>query len=357
MVRYRILEKEIDRLVATAIREALFPGVEIFFAQGESVVYHECFGRYDSNGTALERCSVFDLASLTKPIATSAAILHLIDAQKLSLRSSLTEVVPEFFRREKERITLFHLLTHTSGLPAWRDLYSPRFDRRQGWAKLCDTELDCPPGQKVVYSCLGFLVLSEIVRRVSGSSLADYCREHIFGPIRTKRLCFRPGKSCRKIVPTAFCPIRNRYLRGSVHDENAYLFDEEGGNAGLFGTVGDIHRFCRMVFGEGTLEGETVLSREAVRYWTESRLPEHLSQRALGWDVNGRHEEYRSCGEKMPIGSLGHTGFTGTSLWMDKRTELVAIILSNRVNISREGNLAGMRAFRPQIHDLLLSMV
>ena len=353
------MQKEIRQLVAKAIEDTVFPGVEIFFAQGEEILYHECFGTYDIHNAsaALEKCSIFDLASLTKPIATSAAIVHLVDNKKLTFHEPLTKIIPEFFSHEKKKITLLHLLTHTSGLPAWKDLYSPCFDKHLGWKKLCNCTLDSPPGQKVIYSCLGFLVLSEIVRRISGMSLSDYCQRHIFGPIQAEQLRFRPGENCKKIVPTAYCPLRRRYLRGIVHDENAYLFDEEGGNAGLFGTVRNIYKFCRMIFGEGTINGETILSQQAVRYWTKNHLPKHLVPRALGWDINSRREEYRSCGEKMPINGLGHTGFTGTSLWIDKRTELVVIILSNRVNISREGNLALMSAFRPRIHDMLFSML
>ena len=353
------MEKKIRRLAEKAIEEKVFPGAEIFFSQGKHVLYHECFGTYDicRASPALQKHSIFDLASLTKPLATSAAIMHLVDRRKLALHASLTKVIPEFFAHEKEGITLTHLLTHTSGLPAWRDLYSPRFDKQRGWEKLCETGLIASPGNRAIYSCLGFLVLSEIVRRVSGVSLSEYCHRYLFCPMRITKLSFRPGENCESIVPTVYCPLRKRYLQGVVHDENAYLFDEEGGNAGLFGSALDIYKFCRMIFNEGTFGDKIILSQEAVQDWTKNHMPGHLPPHALGWCINSRQEKYRSCGQKMPMGSLGHLGFTGTSLWIDKRRELVVIVLSNRVNVSREANVALMRDFRPRIHDLLLSLL
>ena len=196
-----------------------------------------------------------------------------------------------------------------------------------------------------------------MVRRLSGMTLDTFCRRHIFEPLGLESFRFSPDWKKLNIIPTAYCPIRNRWLHGEVHDENAALFDGEGGNAGLFGTASDIHRYCLMLLNGGNLEGQKVLSERMIEIQFQNQNSATLTPRTFGWDWNPESADYKSCGDRMPTGSIGHLGFTGTSLWLDRQSQIIVIILTNRLRISREGNLEQMRAFRPMIHDKLLSLI
>ncbi len=350
-------ETRIRQLVDQSFASRLFPGLEILAAKGDSIRYHQIFGRFEGTPQSpkLERNSLFDLASLTKPLATTSAILHLVESDLLDLEERVSILIPEFRRQGTEKITVRHLLTHTSGLPAWSALYEPEFDKTSGWDKLFNTELQSPPETEMVYSCLGFILLGEIVRRVSKLSLSEYCREFIFSPLGLRNPVFNHDQSRQDLVPTAYCPFRKKMLRGIVHDENAYLFDGEGGNAGLFGTATDIFRFCRMLLCGGVLNNVRIFTPETTRLMFRNHNPVPISARALGWDYNASTAKYMSCGDRMPRGSVGHLGFTGTSLWLDPDSKIVVIILSNRVYFSREKSIPLMQSFRPKMHGLILS--
>ncbi|MBU3918110.1 beta-lactamase family protein [bacterium] len=350
---------KINDLVTKALNGKIFPGIEIFLAQGDSVLFHEAFGflAKTQESKKLQKNSLFDLASLTKPLATAMAILHLYDSNKLDLKDFASNFLPELKRKETRDITISHLLTHTSGLPDWLPLFEPAFDKDTGWKRLINTKLNHKPGTKTVYSCLGYILLSEIVRRVSNTSLSNYCDKHIFSPLGLSQLLFNPSESTVDvdIVPTAYCPYRKKMLQGVVHDENAGLFEGEGGNAGLFGTIRDIYQLCAMLLSGGVLNNKRVLSRETAQLMLCNQNGSDLEPRTMGWDIKQGTPEYWSCGDLMPTGSIGHLGFTGTSIWMDPRSKIIVILLSNRVNINREENIPLMRAFRPEMHDLLFS--
>jgi len=350
-------ETEIERRVFLALAQKVFPGVEIFLARSDTVLFHRVYGRFNQtpDSPPLTLNAVFDLASLTKPLATASAILHLIEHGALALTTPIGRLLADFNQSPHSTITIQQLLTHTSGMPAWAPLYSPDFNRQRGWQKLRSMPLLYPPGTAVTYSCLGFILLAEILRRVTQISLNQYCRQYLFTPLGLSSLSFHPDPTRPDIVPTAFCPHRGGLLRGVVHDENAYLFEGEGGNAGLFGSALDIHRFCRLLWQRGQLDGIRIFTEETVASFLRNHNPPYLPPRALGWDYHSGRDEYHSCGRYMPVGSLGHLGFTGTSLWMDPVSQTLVLILSNRVNISRDENLPLLRSFRPEIHDLLLS--
>ncbi|MCP4757222.1 MAG: beta-lactamase family protein [Proteobacteria bacterium] len=356
--RYQ-LEEKVGRLVDQAIKSKIFPGIEILLAKSGTILFHQAFGRLEgtANSPQLVKNSLFDLASLTKPLATATAVLHLVESGRLNLDEKATVIIPEFYRSETAKINIRQLLTHTSGLPDWIALYESNFDKSRGWKKLVRTGLQYEPGSEAVYSCLGFILLGEIVRRISKTSLSDYCKNFIFSPLDLPNLLFNPDPARSDIVPTAYCPLRKKTLRGIVHDENAFLFDGEGGNAGLFGTAEEIHRFCLMLLSGGEINGVRVFSPRAIRNLFMNHNPVSIPPRTLGWDYNTGNAEYMSCGDLMPAGSVGHLGFTGTSLWLDPNSKIVVILLSNRINLAREENIPLMRAFRPQMHDLLLSTI
>lgn len=355
----RLNTEPIRELAERAIKQGVFPGIEILCARGETLLFHEAYGKMDrgQDSPPMDRGSIFDLASLTKPLATATAVLHLSDGGQLRLDGYASDIITEFKNSEKEGITLSQLLTHSAGFSDWLPLYEPRFDRETAWKKLVAAPLAYQPGTSVIYSCLGYIVLGEIVRRTAGCSLADYCSSRIFTPLGLKTLGFNPDPGQEKMVTTAFCPLRKKWLNGVVHDENAFAFGGEGGNAGLFGTAADIHRVCLMLLSSGRINGERLFSDQAVQAMLINQNPTTLPARTFGWDVNDGRETEMSCGNRMPTGSIGHLGFTGTSIWMDPVSEIMIILLSNRVNLSREDNIPLMRVFRPKMHTTLLSTV
>jgi serine-type D-Ala-D-Ala carboxypeptidase len=354
-----MLKSEVPRLVNRAMEDQIFPGVEILLAKGESVIFHESYGKIDGSpgSPELRTNYLFDLASLTKPLATAPAILHAQEQGALNINDKILLYIPELKSAETKKITIKQLLTHTSGLPDWLPLYEPGFDRLEAWHSLLNVRLQHEPGVEMVYSCLGYLLLAEVVRRVSKLSLDAYCRRFIFNPLGLNNLVFNPDQDRDDVVPTAYCPYRQKLLKGVVHDENAFLFQGEGGNSGLFGTAKEIHQFCLMLGNNGAFDGNQLFSEKTVRLMTENQNSGQVAPRTMGWDFKSSNEVYMSCGKRMPIGSIGHLGFTGTSIWFDPLSKYLIIILSNRVNITREANIPQMMAFRPEIHELLLSSV
>lgn len=351
----RKTKRAIADLVQTAREKGLFPGIEIFCAKGEQVVYHEAFGCLDGGPERqdLRKGWLFDLASLTKPLATAPAVVHLAECGKIDLLAPASIVIEEFAESGKSGLTIAQLLTHSAGFADWLPLFEPDFDRDAAWEQLIRAPLAYEPGTAVIYSCLGYIVLGELVRRLTGDSLAAYCRRELYAPLGIENLLFNPGEGGSTIVPTAYCPLRKKWLRGLVHDENAFTFNGEGGNAGLFGTAADIHAVCRMLLSSGRIN--TIFSSGALSSMVENQNPPSLPPRTFGWDVNDGNEEQMSCSDLMPPGSIGHLGFTGTSIWMDPLSKIIIILLSNRVNLSREATIPMMQAFRPAMHALLLS--
>ncbi|MBU2515621.1 beta-lactamase family protein [bacterium] len=354
-----MIPPKIDNLATEAIDKQIFPGIEILVADNDSVLFHKAYG-YTAVGDKkkpLGKNFLFDLASLTKPLATTCAILHLISRKKLQLDDMLGKFIPEFKDKNSRLINLVHLMTHTSGLPDWVALYEPEYNAETGWKKLMNTPLIHKPGTCTVYSCLGYILLAEIVRRISGESLKNYCIKNLYYPLGLEYLTFNPLEDNIdiEIVPTGFCPHRQKDLSGIVHDENAGLFNGEGGNSGLFGTAQNIHRFCLALLSGGELDGVRILPKDLVGKMFRNHNPPTLIPRSLGWDIKLGKADYWSCSSLMPDGSIGHLGFTGTSLWMDPQTKRIILLLSNRVLISREGNIPQMREFRPLMHSLIIS--
>ena len=350
-------ERSIARLAKSAIADGIFPGIEILCARGNSILFHKAYGRVDKHEASqtLQTDSLFDLASLTKPLATAAALVHMSDCGLVNPNNPASLFIKEFKQTEKADLTISQLLTHTAGFPDWIALYEPDFDEKAAWQKLNDVPLTYKPGSTVIYSCLGYIVLSEIVRRISQMTLADYCRSKIYQPLGLTDLLFNPDPQRENIVPTAYCPLRKKQLQGQVHDENAFAFAGEGGNAGLFGTASAIFTFCRMLLSSGKLNDKQIFSTVAVDSLLTNQNHSLLAPRTYGWDMNDGSEINMSCGKLMPIGSIGHLGFTGTSIWMDPVSQILIILLSNRVNLTRDDNIPLMRLFRPKMHTLLLS--
>lgn len=349
--------QELTNLVEGAIRRKLFPGMELLVAKGDETLLHEAWGTLEISpeAAAMEIGTLFDIASLTKPMATAASVMILLEKGMLGLEDKIADFFPEYETPEKRGITLRHMLTHTSGLPDWVDLYSESQGRAEALQRLLNTPLNHPTGTAMVYSDLGYLITGEIIRRVSGQNLGDFFHQHIAHPLQLHHTTFSPLGTDLKlpIAPTQYCTFRQQLLRGVVHDENAYVFGEEGGNAGLFSTATDLHRFGRMILNRGVLDGVRLLAPRTVDMMTSNHNPSRLPPRGLGWDIKGDMFTYTSSGALMKPGAIGHTGFTGTSIWMEEDSGLMVILLTNRVHISRDRNQADMIRFRPRLHNVV----
>lgn len=350
---------DLRALVDDALRSQIFPGIEVLVARNDELYLHEAWGQLEvgPEDTSLQVGTLFDIASLTKPVATATCILVLLERGALGLEDPVAQYFPEYDSEEKAGITIRHLLTHTSGLPAWMDLYNDTKSPAEALQHLLNSPLQVPTGSAMIYGDPAFLILGELVRRLGKLSLSEFFYRNISHPLGLSETTFNPlveGWDI-PIAPTQFCPFREQLLRGVVHDENSYVFGGEGGNAGVFSTARDLWRYSRMILNHGELDGVRILSSRSVQSMIANHNPERLPPRGLGWDIKGEEFGYSSCGELTRAGAIGHTGFTGTSLWIEPREGLIVIALTNRVNISRDKNQQDMVRFRPKLHNLLMA--
>jgi CubicO group peptidase (beta-lactamase class C family) len=365
----------IERAMLAAVEAGVFPGAVLSVRLRGRPVYHRAFGcsailpRREPAGPD----TLYDLASLTKPLATATAALCLLQEKRLDLDDPLDAILPELQGTAIGRATVFHLLNHSSGLPAWRPLYErvAEQDRTQpGFlgseaAKtmvlrlIRDEPLLTPSGTRTLYSDLGFMLLGFAVERLAGCSLAAYCGERIYDPIGAGPLFFigrhgvpiggakgRPADLTR-VAPTEEDDWRGRMLRAEVHDENAYALGGVSGHAGLFGTAEAVLAVsgCWLA---GYLGRESVLRPEWVRRFVSRQEQTAGSSWGLGWDTPSAPS---SSGRRFSSASFGHLGYTGTSLWIDPGAELEVALLTNRVHPTRKNEK--IREFRPLIHDLI----
>jgi CubicO group peptidase (beta-lactamase class C family) len=330
----------IDAVVAAAIKDGRTPGAVVLVVRQGKVALRKAYGQrqVQPHAESMSTDTVFDLASLTKPVATATAILLLVERGKLRLEDRVSTHLPAFGQHGKDRITIEHLLLHTSGLPAGNPVRDYDSGRARAIEKINDLRLLADPGKRFVYSDLGFIVLGELVGKVSGAPLDVFCERNIFIPLGLAEMTFRPGKDlAARAAPTE--KEGGRWLRGEVHDPRARRLGGVAGHAGLFGTADDLAVYAQMLLDLGSWLGRRVLSPQSVRLMTEPRrVPGGL--RALGWDVRTRYSSNR--GERFD--GFGHTGFTGTSLWIDPPSRTAIIVLTNRVHPDGKGNVVRLRS-------------
>ena len=346
----------IDALVRQEIEQKKLPGAVVLIGRGPRILYHRAIGQraVEPSPEPMTLDTIFDLASLTKVVATTTGMAMLIEQGKVRLNDRVSTFVPGFERYGKADITIRHLLTHMSGL-------RPDVDLADAW-KGYDTAISLaieevptsPPGTRFVYSDINFFLLGEIISRVSKQPLEAFARDHIFKPLGMKDTMFVPPASLvPRIAPTERCgelgPCDSAadgsktVLRGVVHDPTARRMGGVAGHAGLFSTAADLAVFCRMLLGGGAYRGTRLLSPLAVTKMTTPATPaEERNVRTLGWDFDSSFSANR--GELLPIGSFGHTGFTGTSLWIDPATGMYVVFLSNRVHPDGKGDVTPLRA-------------
>jgi CubicO group peptidase (beta-lactamase class C family) len=280
--------------------------------------------------------TVFDLASVTKPVATATSIMILVEQQKLELNQRIAEILPGFSKTRKRNIRIKHLLCHTSGLPAWSDFYTRHTNQRSIIHEISRSiELTSEPGTKATYSDLGFMVLGAIVEQVGGYSLDRFSKENIFKPLGMRDTCFKPSFDAHRTAATEFSNWRFQFVRGKVHDENAAAAKGVSGHAGLFSTARDLGVFCQMMLNGGIYKGTRILLEKAVKQMTRNQTLELGSYFGLGWWM--KTSETPNVGERISHDAFGHNGYTGTSIWMDPKYDLSIVLLTNRIHPVREG--------------------
>lgn len=322
----------IDRVVARGIRAGGYPGAAVVVGRKGAAVWQKGFGHIDwdneSPRVSPDR-TIYDLASLTKVVGTTTAIMILYDEGKIRLDDPVVKYIPAFTGGWKDSVTIRQLLTHRSGLPAGRDLWRIASSPEQARLDVIQTPLECRPGQCYIYSDLGADMLGFIVEAVSGQRLDLFLEDRVFGPLEMNDTFFRPADSVKwRTAPTEVAPPRGYPLQGEVHDENAFALGGVAGHAGLFSTAADLSIFAQMLLNGGIYNGVRIVSDSTVALFTR-RAAGH---RALGWDTCAG--EY-GCGQYLGETAYGHTGFTGTSIWLDPDREMFIVLLTNRVHAAR----------------------
>lgn len=359
--------QKIDDAMANAVADSVFAGGVLLWARGNDVMYHKAFGladlRYKDPVTV---DTVFDLASLTKPLVTALAVAELISSGQLSLKTFLQDVLPDARGTDKAMITIDMLLRHRSGLPAHRpyfkmlDVPVPGFDARNSLRRQVLAEpLEYEPGSGEVYSDLGFILLAWVVEHLSCVRLDAFVYERVFKPLKINDLFFNPlcsdftrygrDKSASLFAATSHCPWREKMIKGEVEDENAWAAGGIEGHAGLFGTAFGVYRLCRQILKALENKETKVINSSVIRCFADKN---NGMLRPAGFDSPS--EKNASSGRFFSKQSIGHLGFTGTSFWIDPEKSLIAVLLTNRVHPSRD-NIA-IRKFRPIIHDLIASL-
>ena len=335
----------IDRAIEEAIRQNRLPGAVVLVGHDGNVVYRKAYGQRAlvPRPEAMTVDTIFDLASLTKVIATTSSLMKLFEEGRFRLNDKVTEYIPEF-QGGKSDITLRNLFTHFSGLPPDVPLEPVWHGNDVGLRLAYTTKPDRPPGVRHVYSDINFILLGELVHRLSGLPLNEYARQNIFLPLGMKETMFLPPAAwIPRIAPTQRPDKNSPPLRGVVHDPTARYMGGVAGHAGLFSTAGDLARFAQMMLNGGELDGVRLFDPLTVKKFTEPQTPpDQPILRGLGWDIDSPYSSNR--GELFPIGSYGHTGFTGTSIWIDPSTQTYVILLANSVHPDARPSLVPLRA-------------
>ena len=353
-----------EYLEASVARGA-FPGAVVAIGRREGLLFLHAVGRLDyERGAAVTARTTYDLASLTKVVGLTTAAMMLVDEGKLDLDAPVTRYVPAF-AAGGDSVTVRHLLTHSSGLPAWRPFFQRVHSREEMFALVNAEPLEAAPGARMVYSDLGAMLLTEVVEHLTGQRLDRFLEAQLFGPLGMRDTRYLPPRSwLARIAPTEMDTTwRHRLVRGEVHDENAASMGGVSGHAGLFSTAPDLALFVQFLMRGGTTVGRTsaahdggaprvgarLVRAETIALFTCVDRP-GFSSRAIGWDTPS---ESSSAGSHLSAHAFGHTGFTGTSIWVDSEQDLFVILLTNRVHPTRNNDL--IREVRRQVADLAVA--
>jgi uncharacterized protein YbbC (DUF1343 family)/CubicO group peptidase (beta-lactamase class C family) len=334
----------LDRAIDQAIQEGRIPGAVLLIGHKGQIVHRKAYGKRALVPTpeAMTVDTIFDLASLTKVVATTSSLMKLFEEGKFRLNERVTQYLPEFMEGKSE-ITIRNLFTHFSGMPPDLALNPPWSGYQTGIRMAMNERPGAPPGAHFTYSDINFILLGELVHRLSGQMLSDYAREHVFLPLGMRETMFQPPASLiPRIAPTERDGANGAPLRGVVHDETSRYMGGVAGHAGLFSTADDLSRFCQMMLRKGEFDGTRLFSALTVEKFTTPQSPaDQPILRGLGWDIDSSFSGNR--GDLFPIGSYGHTGFTGTSIWIDPVSDTYVILLANSVHPFRRPAITGLR--------------
>jgi uncharacterized protein YbbC (DUF1343 family)/CubicO group peptidase (beta-lactamase class C family) len=356
----------IDEAVRAAIERKETPGAVVLVARRGRVVYRKAFGdrAIEPQREAMTVDTIFDLASLTKVVATTTAIMILVERGRLSLADPVSLYIPEFAANGKERITIEQVMTHRAGLVPDNEIADYVGVTVKPLEEIYKLRPSYEPGTRFVYSDVGFIIAAEIVRRVTGQRIDEFARENIFAPLGMTDTCFNDVKQVQavpamkqlvRLTPDGFAFINRvdrtaptemregRWMRGEVHDPRSYEMGGVAGHAGLFSTADDLAIFCQMILNKGELNGTRILAPYTIERMLDAHTLPTSQMRGIGWDVNTSFSSNR--GDLFPVGTFGHTGFTGTSLWLDPASETFVIVLTNRVHPTGHGDVTRLRSF------------
>ncbi|MFC2088995.1 glycoside hydrolase family 3 N-terminal domain-containing protein [Calditrichota bacterium] len=343
-------------ILQQSIADSAFPGCAIAVGNKGKLIFSDAFGRftYDPNSNKVKTNSIFDLASVTKVVSTTSAAMFLHQRGLLDINWKVQDILPEFLGKEKGLVTVKHLLTHCSGLPAWRRYYLTLTGQDQILKAIYAEELEFTPGTLTMYSDLGMILMQKIIEVITQQKLNHFVDDNIYKPLGMNRTFYKPDISyINEIVPTEYSDWHGKVVHGFVHDENTYAMGGISGHAGLFSTVEDLAKYCQMLLNNGVYNQKKVFKKKTIELFTKRSGFLEGSTRAIGWDT--RSEESSSSGHYMSMRAFGHTGFTGTSIWLDPENEVFVVLLTNRVHPTRENQK--IRKVRPKVADLVMKAI
>ena len=331
--------------------DSAFPGATVAIGRHGRMALVAAVGHYSTTDRRpVTTATLYDLASLTKVVGWTTACMQLVDQGRLDLDAPVSRYVPEFRGPQKDQVKIRNLLTHTAGFPPDLPLWQDTKTREQAFALADTAPLANPPGQTYVYSDVSAIIGEQVIERITGERLDQYLAAHVFGPLGMVATRYLPPASWKPMIaPTEIDTImRHRLIWGTVHDESADRLGGVSGNAGLFSNALDLSRFAAMLLAGGAWDSLTLIHAETIAEFTRRQDLPPGSSRALGWDTPSQPS---SGGTKMTDRAFGHTGFTGTSIWIDPGRDLFVILLTNRVNPTR-ANLR-IAKVRPRVADLV----
>lgn len=335
-------------ILEEGVAQHAFPGAAVSAVFRDELVALRGVGRftYEADAPDVRPDTIYDLASVTKVVATTTMAMLLYERGKLSLDAQVVGLIPEFARHEPQRgsVTVRQLLTHSSGLPPYMRLFESYGNRKDLIGSALQAPLNGIPGTNAAYSDIGFIVLGEILKRVAEEPIDTFCEREVFQPLGMTSTCFRPSKSTWKSIPPTEDDktFRHRIIQGEVNDENASVMGGVAGHAGLFAPAEDLARFAYCMLSGGA----PILRRETIELFTRRQTSPAGTSHALGWDTPSQPSQ---SGRYFSPRSYGHLGFTGTSLWIDPERELAVALLTNRTWPDR--NSPAIKQIRPRFHD------
>ena len=348
---------KIENLVDKRLNSEFFPGIVLKVNKNEREIFHYTKGyrQIHPSKEELKTDTLFDLASLTKPLATTPVALTIFEKEKIDLSTTIGKFLPELHPETKE-ITILQLLTHTSGLPPVPDIYKlfkteSEINTQTALKHLYSLVPEVKPGSSILYSCTGYIFLTRIIMEITGKTLSKLFKDIITQPAEIDSLIFNPSEiEEENTAATEYCKWRARWIKGEVHDENSFCLDGEGGNAGLFGNAEGIMKLLTIFTNNGTMGKHQILSPDVCSKMTNCQTGKIHPRRAAGFLMQDTDS---FAGNIFSTKAYGHTGFTGTSVWVDPVKDISIVCLTNRVHFGREKTAETIKQFRKELHSLI----